>query len=108
MVEKTCHGKFVELIPSILENEPLTTPDLYESVKIAFPECINEEKCIHGNGGIERNGYEWQHLVRMAQAHLKIKGEIDLLDHVWYIPENQGLKNKAEEREVELTYESSE
>ena len=104
MAEKTCYGKFVRLIPSILEEESLTTPDLYEIVKTALPECINDEKCGHGNNGADRSEYEWQHSVRRAQYYLKSRGIIDLLDHVWYIPGNQVSKDKAEGIEALLIY----
>ena len=105
MAEKTCFRKFVELIPTILEKEPSTTPELYESLESALPECITEEKCSHGNDGNERNEYEWQHSVRRAQYDLKNRGVIELVDHVWYVPDNPGSKDEAEEREAELIYE---
>ena len=104
MAEKTCFGKFVELIPSKLEKEPMTTPELYESLKNALPECITEEKCSHGNDGTERNEYEWQHSVRRAQYDLKRRGVIELLDHVWYVPDNPASKDEAEEKEAEISY----
>ena len=105
MAEKTCFGKFVELIPSILEKEPMTTPDLYEPIKKVLPECITEEKCTHGNDGSEGNQYEWKHSVRNAQQELKRRGVIELFHHVWYLPNNPGSKDEAEEREAELIYE---
>ena len=108
MSEKTCFGKFVELIPSILEKEPMITPDLYEPIKNVLPECITEEKCTHGNDGSERNQYEWQHSVRRAQYELKRRGVIELFQHVWYVPNNPGSKDEAEEREAELIYEEQE
>lgn len=101
----SCYGKFLELIPIILEKEPMATPELYESITIALPECITEEKCAHGNDGNERNEYEWQHSVRRAQYDLKSKGVIALLDHVWYRPKNPRSKDEAEEKEGELIYE---
>ena len=105
MKEKTCYRKFFESIPSVLENEPVTTPELYEQMRIAVPECITEEKCDHGNNGEERSGYEWQHLVRSAQSYLKSRGRVELLNHIWYIPKNPDSKDEAEEREAELIYE---
>ena len=106
MEEKTCYGKFLELIPIVLRNEPMTTPELYEEVKIGLPDCITEEKCTHGNDGFERNEYEWQHSVRRAQYDLKRGKMIELLDHVWYVSGNHGSKDEAEEREANLIYET--
>jgi predicted restriction endonuclease len=101
----SCYGKFLELIPTILEKEPMTTPELYVSITIALPECISEETCTHGSDDNERNDYEWQHSVRRAQYYLKNKGKIELLDHVWYWPKNPSAKDEAEEKEGELIYE---
>lgn len=105
MNEKTCYRKFFELIPSVLENESMTTPELYELARIAIPDCITEEKCNHGNNGEERSEYEWQHSLRMAQYDLKNKGMVELVDHIWYSPKNPKSKDEAEERETELVYE---
>lgn len=105
MNQKTCYRKFFESIPTVIENEPMTTPELYEQIRIAVPECITEEKCNHGNNGGERTEYEWQHSVRRAQYDLKSKGMIDLVDHIWYSPKNPRSKDEAEEREAELIYE---
>ena len=105
MAEKTCFGRFVELIPSILAKEPMTTPELYEPIKNKASECITNKKCNHRKNGKEENQYEWQHSVRRAQYELKKRGAIQHVDDVWYVPDNPGSKDEAEEREVELIYE---
>ena len=104
MEEKTCYDKIFEAIPLALEEQPVTTQELYEWIKSVLPECITDEKCDHGNEGSERSDYEWQHSVRRAQYTLKQKGVVDLVDHIWYSLTNPRKIDLAEEREAELIF----
>lgn len=106
MSESLCFRKFIKKIPAFLSIRPLTTQEIYDLIRQAFPECISEERCHHGKEGKLRRDYEWQHSIRRAQYYLKGKKKINLIGSKWYKIEIKNLSDEIEETEVESLFQA--
>lgn len=94
MNELTTTEKFKNGIIEILKEQPENTSNIYNKIKILYPEeCDDSKRCIHNR--TDYYGPEWKHKVRSVQSSLKRGGKI-IKNHKtveWELVEKEKIKN---------------
>ncbi len=82
---RTAHAIFADTILHLLRKRPMRTVELHASIKRIHPDLCDDsvDRVIDG----QHFGKKWKHGVRTAQAFLRRRGNIRLVDQRWQLAE---------------------